>query len=176
MPNDWNLSVLCPVLKMGNPSICANYMVLSLLPIAYKVLTGVLYERLKPLVKTLIGPYRWGFRTAKFTIYSIFALRQILDKAHEKKVDTHHIFVDYKAAFDSSIRDPVYAAMSELGIPAWLIRLCRMTLSDSCSPVKVGMKLSELLIKCEVTRQSLIIRLLQLRHGERSTKGGSAAQ
>ena len=24
MPNDWNLSVLCPVLKKGDPTICAN--------------------------------------------------------------------------------------------------------------------------------------------------------
>ena len=33
--------------------------------------------------------------------------------------------------------------MSELGIPAKLIRLCRMTLSNSRSVVKVGMDLSE---------------------------------
>ena len=33
--------------------------------------------------------------------------------------------------------------MSELGIPAKLIRLCRMTLSNSCSSVKVGTDLSE---------------------------------
>ena len=33
--------------------------------------------------------------------------------------------------------------MSELGIPAKLIRLCRMTLRNSCSSVKVGKDLSE---------------------------------
>ena len=51
--------------------------------------------------------------------------------------DTHHLFVDYKAAFNSSIRDPVFAAKSEHGIPAKLIKLCRMTLSNSCSFIKV---------------------------------------
>ena len=25
MPSDWNLSALCPVLKKGDPAICANY-------------------------------------------------------------------------------------------------------------------------------------------------------
>ena len=39
MPNDWNLSVL-------------------LLHFAYKVLTSILYQRLKPLVKTPIGLYQ----------------------------------------------------------------------------------------------------------------------
>ena len=33
--------------------------------------------------------------------------------------------------------------MSELGFPAKLIRLCRMTLSNSCSSVKVGKELFE---------------------------------
>ena len=30
----------------------------------------------------------------------IFSLRQIPVKNHEHQVDTHHIFVDHKAAFD----------------------------------------------------------------------------
>ena len=123
----------CPVSKKGDPTICANYRGISLLPIAYKVLTGVLSERLKPLVKTLFGPYQCGFRPGKSTIDQIFTLRQILEKTHEKKIDTHHLFVDCKAAFDSPIRDHVFAAMSELGLPAKVIGLCRMKFSNSCS-------------------------------------------
>ena len=42
MPSDWNLSALCPVLKKGDPTICANYRGISLLPFAYKVLTSAL--------------------------------------------------------------------------------------------------------------------------------------
>ena len=98
MPNDWNLSVLCPVLKKGDPTICANYRGISLLSIAYKVLTGVLCERLKPLVKTLIGPYQFGFRPGKSIIDQIFTLRKILEKTHEKQVDTRHLFVGYKGS------------------------------------------------------------------------------
>ena len=108
-----------------------------------KVLTGVLCEWLKSLVKTLIGPYKCGFRPGKSIIDQIFTVRQILEKPYEKQVDTHHLFVVYKAAFDSPLRDSVFAAMSKLDIPAKLIRLCRMTLSNCCSSVKVGMDLSE---------------------------------
>ena len=35
MPNDWNLSLLCPVLKKGDPTLCANYRGTSLLISAY---------------------------------------------------------------------------------------------------------------------------------------------
>ncbi|XP_060665808.1 uncharacterized protein LOC132798106, partial [Drosophila nasuta] len=143
MPNDWNLSVLCPVLKKGDPTICTNYRGISLIAISYKVLSSVICERLKPYTSTLIGPYQCGFRPGKSTIDQIFTLRQILEKTHENGIDTHHLFVDYKAAFDSPTRERLYATMSEFGIPAKLIRLCRMTLSSTISSVKVGTNLSE---------------------------------
>ena len=55
MPNDWCLSLLCPVLKKGDATICSNYRGISLLTIAYKILSSVLCERLKPLVNKLIS-------------------------------------------------------------------------------------------------------------------------
>ena len=131
MPDDWNLSVLCHVFKKGDPNVCGNYSGISLLPIAYKVLSRVMCERLKPIVADLIGPYQCGFRPGKSTTDQIFTLRQILEKTHEKQIDTYHLFVDYKAAFDSPIREKLYEAMSELGIPTKLIRLCRMTLNNT---------------------------------------------
>ena len=120
----------CPLScsERGDPTICANYRGINLPPIEYKVLTGILCERLKPLAETLIGPYpKNNPKTQK---------RQIPEKTHETQGNTHHLFVDYIVAFDSPIRNRAFAAMSELGIPAKLIRLCRMTLSNSCSFIR----------------------------------------
>ena len=47
-------------------------------------------------------------------------IKLAVKKTSEYFLDTHHLFVDYKAAFDSPIRDGVFAAMSELGIFACL--------------------------------------------------------
>ena len=69
-------------------------------------------------------------QAGKFTIDQIFTLCQILAKKYENEDKTHHLFVDFKAAFDSPVSDRVYVAMSELGIRAKLISLCRMTLSN----------------------------------------------
>ena len=60
----------------------------------------------------LIGPYHCGFRPGKVTIDQMFALRQILEKRHENRDKTHHLFVNFKAAFDSPVRGRVYARMS----------------------------------------------------------------
>ncbi|XP_070136101.1 uncharacterized protein [Drosophila bipectinata] len=105
--------MIYPILKKGDATVRTNYRGISLLPVAYKVLT------------------------------SIFTLRQILEKSYENQIDTYHLFVDYKAAFDSPRRDRLYAVMSELGIPVKLTRLCRMTLSNTISSVKVGSGQSE---------------------------------
>ncbi|XP_037928856.1 uncharacterized protein LOC119663271 [Teleopsis dalmanni] len=61
MPSDWNLSTLCPVLKKCDPTVCANYRGISLIPVAYKILSTVLCERLKSHANSLIGPYQCGF-------------------------------------------------------------------------------------------------------------------
>jgi sorting nexin-29 len=143
MPNDWNLSMICPILKKGDATQRTNYRGISLLPVAYKVLTSVMCERLKPYAEALIGPYQCGFRPGRSTVDQIFTLRQILEKAYENQIDTYHLFVDFKAAFDSPRRGRLYATMSELGIPAKLVRLCSMTLSNTISSVKVGNDLSE---------------------------------
>ena len=143
MPSDWSLSVLCPVLKKGDATICANYRGISLLNIAYKILSSVLCERLKPYMTKLIGSYQCGFRPGKSTTDQIFTLRQILEKTQEKQIDTHHLFVDFKAAFDSPHRVHLYATMSEFGIPDKLIRLSEMTLRNAQCVVKVGSDLTE---------------------------------
>ncbi|XP_051859298.1 uncharacterized protein LOC127565328 [Drosophila albomicans] len=119
MPEDWNLSMICPILKKGDATVRTNYRGISLLPVAVgSGLASPLLTRFSPCAKS------W-------------------EKSYENQIDTYHLFVDYKAAFDSPRRDRLYAAMSELGIPAKLTRLCRMTLSNTISSVKVGCGQSE---------------------------------
>ena len=78
MPIEWSLSLLCPVLKKCDATICSNYRGISLLTIAYRILSNVLCERLKPFVNKPIGSHQCGFRPGKSTIDQIFTLRQIL--------------------------------------------------------------------------------------------------
>ena len=79
MPNDWNLSALCSILKKEDPTICTNYRGISPPPIAYKILTSVLCSRLKPHAKALIASYQCGFRPGQSTIDQIFTLSQIVE-------------------------------------------------------------------------------------------------
>ena len=55
----------------------------------------------------------------------------------EYRHDTYHLFIDFKAAYDIFARVKLYDAMSSFVIPAKLIRLVRMTMTNDTCQVKV---------------------------------------
>jgi len=79
----------------------------------YKVLSNMLYTRLKPYVEEVTGSYQCGFREGKSTTDQIQALHQVLERTREFKIDTFHLFIDFKAAYDSIKRDKLLSAMQE---------------------------------------------------------------
>ena len=56
--------------------------------------------------------------------------------------NTYHLFIDFKAAYDSIARVKLYDAMSSFGIPAKLIRLGRMTMTNVTCQVRMDGNLS----------------------------------
>ncbi|CAG9839544.1 unnamed protein product [Diabrotica balteata] len=137
MPEEWSLGLICPLHKKGNQLECNNYRGITLLNTAYKILSNILHERLKPYTEMFLGEYQAGFRPGRSTINQIFTLRQILEKAQEFNIDMYHIFVDFKAAYDSVLRPSLYNAMNELGIPKKLICLIKVTMAKMLSAVKI---------------------------------------
>lgn len=94
------MALICPVHKKGNLTNCANYRGISLLNTTYKVLSSILNARLMPIAENIIGKYQAGFRRNKSTTDQIFSLRQIIEKTTEYNIDTHHVIVDFRAAYD----------------------------------------------------------------------------
>ena len=142
----WQGALTCLFTKYGQRKVCPTIgtSVSSVLsekgrPFDMRQLQGykvVLCERLKPLAKILIGLYQCDFRPSKSIIDQIFKLRQILEKTQKNK-STDTIFLS--TIRQPSIRNRVFAAMSELGISAKLLMLCTVVWRNYCSSVKVGM-------------------------------------
>jgi hypothetical protein len=76
------------------------------------------------------------------TIDQLQTLRQILEKTLEFQVETHHLFVDFKTAYDKVNRNQLYKAMLEFGIPSKLVRLTRATMEGTTAQVKMQNELS----------------------------------
>ena len=143
MPTDWNLSLICPKHKKGDIMDCSNYRGVSLLNIAYKILSSILFMRISPFAESTTGSYQCGFRKNRSTINQIFTLRQIMEKTKEFNIETHHLFIDFRSAYDTVKREGLYNAMSEFNIPNKLVRLTRMTMENTKNRVRIQSDLTD---------------------------------
>ncbi|XP_039433298.1 uncharacterized protein LOC120415756 [Culex pipiens pallens] len=59
-------------------------------------------------------------------------------ECREYQVPTHHLFIDFKAAYDSVDREELWKIMDENGFPGKLIRLIKMTMDGARCCVKIS--------------------------------------
>jgi len=112
-----------PIYKKDDKLDCCNYRTITLLNAAYKVLSQIVFRRLSPLVREFVWKYQADFTDSRATTDQIFALRQILQKRREPNVQTHHLFIDFKAAYDTVDRDQLWQIMHDYGFPDKLTRI-----------------------------------------------------
>ena len=137
LPEEWMTGVICPIHKKGCKMTCTNYRGISLLPTAYKVLSKILSSRLEPHSEAFLSEYQAGFRRQRSTSDQLFSIRQIVQKSYERNVETHHLFIDFKATYDSIDREGLWNIMAESRFPHKLIRLLKATLARVFCSVKV---------------------------------------
>ena len=99
LPHDWNFGIICPVLKKVDLMACSNYRGILLLNTTYKILSCIIYAHLSEYTERIIG--KCGFRKGKSTTNQIVTLSQIMEKTVEYQIGVHHLFVDFKSAYDS---------------------------------------------------------------------------
>jgi hypothetical protein len=93
-------------------------------------------------VEDVPGDYQSGFRQGRCTVNRIFAVLQILEKCHDYGIETHHLFIDVKAAYDRVDRFNLYIAMKELQIPALVLTTlknskCQIKIQNLSNPMEV---------------------------------------
>ena len=67
-----------------------------------------------------------------------------MEKAYEKNIDIHQLYIDLRRACDSANRRTLIAIMYEFGIPYKLVRLTRTTLTETEYVVKIQGKFSRI--------------------------------
>jgi hypothetical protein len=137
MPEEWSMGIIQPIYKKGDKLECSSYRAITLLNVTYKLLSGILYNRLTVYAEEIVGDYHWGFHANRSTIDHVFTVRQTQEKAYEYNIHLHNLFLDFKQAFDSVNRDRMLNDLMILGIPKKLVQLISVTMAGSNTTVKI---------------------------------------
>jgi sorting nexin-29 len=101
MPNDWKVGLIVSLFKKGDKMKCENYRGITLLNVAYKILSSFILVWLKEYLEEILGEYQCSFRPQRRTTDQIFVVRQIVEKFCMPDIDLHLLLIDFKKAFDS---------------------------------------------------------------------------
>ena len=80
LPEERKESIIAPIYKKDDKTLCNNYGGISLLLSTYKILSNILLSRLTPYAEQIIGDHQCGFRRNRSTTDHIFCIRPILKK------------------------------------------------------------------------------------------------
>jgi len=104
---------------------------ITLLNVAYKILSSIILGGLKEYAEEILGEYQCGFRPQRGTMDQIFVVRQILEKFYAHDIDLHLLFIDFKNAFDSIHQKKLLESLVNSGIPTKIERLAKMILEGA---------------------------------------------
>ena len=132
---------MIPLHKKGDKLICCHYRGINLLATAYKILTIIIYEKMRPYAENIIGEYQAGFRKGRSTTDQLFTIRQIIENFWEYNKYQVHLFVGFKQAYDSIHRPSMWSIMREMGIPHKLIRMTQACYRNTKCSIRYKKKL-----------------------------------
>ncbi|GFR89399.1 RNA-directed DNA polymerase from mobile element jockey [Elysia marginata] len=101
-PKPWTQSLVITLPKTGNLKLCQNYRTISLISHPSKVMLKVFLNRLKPQAEKTIAEDQAGFRPGRSTVERICNIRILMEKYLQHQQELHHVFIDFKKAFDES--------------------------------------------------------------------------
>ena len=93
-------SAFIPIPKKGNAKECSNYLTITLILYASKVMLKVLQARLQQYMNRELPDVQAGFRKGRGTRDQIVNICWIIEKAREFQKNIYFCFIDYTKAFD----------------------------------------------------------------------------
>ena len=83
-----------------------------------------------------------------------------MEKTVEYQIGIHHLFIDFKSAYDTIHREKLLCAMTEFGIPPKLIRMVKATMTNVQCSVQIQSHLSEPISTIRQVRQGDVLACL----------------
>ncbi|GLT51746.1 hypothetical protein SLA2020_251350 [Shorea laevis] len=122
--------VLIP--KGENPDAVQKFRPICLLNVAYKVLSKVIVNRLRPFLQHLIGPFQNSFLAGRSTTDNIILTQEAVHSMRRMKGRKGALAfkIDLQKAFDSVDWEFLRMVLLDFNIPAPLIRLIMFSVTS----------------------------------------------
>jgi hypothetical protein len=140
LPHQWKKSIVVPIHKKGDKTDCSNYRGILLLSTSYRISSNILLSRLIPYADEITGDHQCDFRRNRSTTDQIFYIDQILEKKWEYNGTVHQLFIDFKKAYDSVMKEALYNILTEFGIPRKLAGPIKMCLNETYRRVNFALE------------------------------------
>ena len=130
-PTEWGILRLVPVPKKGDLSKPDNYRGISLAQTASKIYNRMILNRIRHSIDKVLRPNQNGFRENRSTSSHLLALRRLIEEIRNHNQDAVLVFIDFKKAFDSVIRDKMFKILEAYGISSETVNAIRKSYKDT---------------------------------------------
>ena len=115
----------------------------SLLSIPGKVFCRMILNRIQETIDNHLTEEQCGFRSSRGTTDAVFVVRQIIEKARERRIKLHWNFVDFKAAFDTIWREALWKCLRSIGVDQMLVDLIENMYKQTECAVVINGKITD---------------------------------
>ncbi|XP_031096869.1 uncharacterized protein LOC116001112 [Ipomoea triloba] len=119
--------------KKDTPETAADFRPITLLNVAFKVISKVLVNRMRPIMCTLIGPHQNSFLPSQSTQDNVILTQEIIHTMHKHKgkKGLMAVKIDLQKAYDSVDWDFLQETLECFGFPRKVIDLIMFTFKES---------------------------------------------
>jgi exonuclease III len=145
IPDIWNEVFICNIYKTGDPELMVNYRGISLISVGFKVLLGVMADRLYAACNEIgyLVPEQAGFRRHEEAIAQYIAVAEMARRRGIKNLPTYAVFIDFKKAFDKVHHEALYRILDHMGVRGTFLELIKAMYRNAEMTVKAGGQKSE---------------------------------
>ena len=124
-PDPWKISVVIPLFKKGDASLCENYRPISLGNCLGKILDKILNKRLELWLdeRQILREEQAGFRKGYSPSDRMFVLNALISKYCKGNGKLYVAFLDLSRAFDNVDRIILFRTLLGTGIPSPFLRV-----------------------------------------------------
>nr|CCA66020.1 hypothetical protein [Beta vulgaris subsp. vulgaris] len=134
---EWNQTNICLIPKVERPEQACQFRPISLCNVIYKIISKIIANRLKPILKSIVTPYQNAFVPGRLISDNCLIAHEVVNLIKQRKKGTHFLAalkIDMFKAYDKVDWDFLFWLLTQMGFPSfyrqWIMQ-CVTTVSYS---------------------------------------------